>query len=262
MAQMFQLTSDDVCYVSMPLFHSNALMTAWAPALVAGATLALRERFSASQLPLRCPDASAPPTSTTWASPSPTSWTPRSGPTTPTTRCAGCSATRRPRPTWPDSPSGSAARCRTPTAPPKAGPSVQRTPDTPRGALGRALPGTMVVDPETGEECPRAVFDEHGRLLNAEEAIGEMVNPDRRGRVRGLLAQRRGRGGPGAQRLVLDRGPGLPGRERLLLLRRPRLRLVAGRRGELRRRPGRRAAPAAPRRRAGLGLRRARHRGR
>jgi fatty-acyl-CoA synthase len=26
------------------------------------------------------------------------------------------------------------------------------------------------------EECPRAQFDEHGRLLNAEEAIGEIVN--------------------------------------------------------------------------------------
>ena len=59
----------------------------------------------------------------------------------------------------------------------EGGASVQRTPDTPRGALGRALPGTMVVDPDTGEECPRAVFDDEGRLLNAEEAIGEMVNP-------------------------------------------------------------------------------------
>ena len=54
---------------------------------------------------------------------------------------------------------------------------MQRTPDTPRGALGRALHGTMVVDPDTGVECPRAVFDADGRLLNAEEAIGEMVNP-------------------------------------------------------------------------------------
>ena len=39
---------------------------------------------------------------------------------------------------------------------------MQRTPDTPRGALGRALPGTMVVDPDTGVECPRAVFDADG----------------------------------------------------------------------------------------------------
>ena len=33
-----------------------------------------------------------------------------------------------------------------------------------------------MVDAETGEECPRARFDEHGRLLNAEEAIGELVS--------------------------------------------------------------------------------------
>ena len=58
----------------------------------------------------------------------------------------------------------------------EGGASVSRTPDTPRGALGRALPGTLIINPDTGEECPRAVFDEHGRLLNAEEAIGEMVN--------------------------------------------------------------------------------------
>jgi len=34
----------------------------------------------------------------------------------------------------------------------------------------------MVVDSETGEECPRAVFDKRGRLLNAEVAIGELVS--------------------------------------------------------------------------------------
>ena len=58
----------------------------------------------------------------------------------------------------------------------EGGATVQRTPDTPRGALGRAVPGTIVISPETGEECPRAVFDRDGRLLNAEEAIGEMVS--------------------------------------------------------------------------------------
>jgi fatty-acyl-CoA synthase len=58
----------------------------------------------------------------------------------------------------------------------EGGASVTRTPDTPRGALGRALPGTMIMNPETGEESPRAVFDDHGRLLNADEAIGEMVS--------------------------------------------------------------------------------------
>ena len=33
-----------------------------------------------------------------------------------------------------------------------------------------------VLDAETDEECPAAVFDAQGRLQNAEEAIGELVN--------------------------------------------------------------------------------------
>ena len=61
---------------------------------------------------------------------------------------------------------------------------------------------------------------------------------------------------------LLDRRPRLPRRGRLLLLRRPRLRVAAGRRRELRRRAGR-AHPRPPsRRRAGRGLRGARRRGR
>ena len=47
----------------------------------------------------------------------------------------------------------------------------------PSGSLGVAAQDTIAVfDPETGEECPRARFDESGRLLNAEEATGEIVN--------------------------------------------------------------------------------------
>ena len=53
---------------------------------------------------------------------------------------------------------------------------MQRTPDTPPGALGRAPEGTVVLDPATGTECPPARFDDRGRLLNAEEAIGELVS--------------------------------------------------------------------------------------
>jgi fatty-acyl-CoA synthase len=34
----------------------------------------------------------------------------------------------------------------------------------------------MVVDAETGRECPTARFDDDRRLLNAEEAIGELVS--------------------------------------------------------------------------------------
>ncbi|GAA2058381.1 long-chain-fatty-acid--CoA ligase [Catenulispora yoronensis] len=47
-AQHRGLTADDVLYCAMPLFHSNAVIAAWIPALASGATLALRRRFSAS----------------------------------------------------------------------------------------------------------------------------------------------------------------------------------------------------------------------
>ena len=50
-------------------------------------------------------------------------------------------------------------------------------PDPRPGTLGRASPrdDVAVVDPDTGEELPRAVFDERGRLTNAEACIGELV---------------------------------------------------------------------------------------
>jgi len=48
-ASMFALADDDVSYLAMPLFHSNALMAGWAPSLSAGAAVALptagRSRF-------------------------------------------------------------------------------------------------------------------------------------------------------------------------------------------------------------------------
>src|SRR5699024_9165830 len=54
---------------------------------------------------------------------------------------------------------------------------ISLTPDSPRNALG--LPpefmDVRVVDAD-GRECPRAEFDEGGRLLNPDVAIGEIVN--------------------------------------------------------------------------------------
>src|ERR1700691_2736580 len=67
-----------------------------------------------------------------------------------------------------------------PTDRPKAGPPSPAPPTLPPGpppgALGRAPEGTVVLDTGTGEECPPAQFDERGRLLNAETAIGELVS--------------------------------------------------------------------------------------
>jgi fatty-acyl-CoA synthase len=49
LVQRFSITDADVCYLSMPLFHSNALLAGWAVALVAGAAM-VPATFSASGL--------------------------------------------------------------------------------------------------------------------------------------------------------------------------------------------------------------------
>jgi fatty-acyl-CoA synthase len=65
---------------------------------------------------------------------------------------------------------------------------VQRTPDMPAGALGRPLPGVEVLDPSTGARVPDARFDPQGRLLNADEAVGELVNTGGAGFFAGYYA--------------------------------------------------------------------------
>ena len=51
MAMMLELGPEDVGYASMPLFHTNSLMSGFAPALVSGASLSVARRFSASTVP-------------------------------------------------------------------------------------------------------------------------------------------------------------------------------------------------------------------
>jgi fatty-acyl-CoA synthase len=49
-------------------------------------------------------------------------------------------------------------------------------PGSPPNSLGLPVPGlTAVIRKDDGTECPRAQFDAQGRLLNAEEATGEIV---------------------------------------------------------------------------------------
>jgi fatty-acyl-CoA synthase len=176
-AQMYELTKESVCYLSMPLFHSNALMAGWSPALAAGATVALPTggRFSASGF---LPDVRrhgvtyfnyvGKPLSYILATPEQPDDADNSlrrvfgneGAEVDVARFAerfGCTVV--------DS-YGST----------EGGATVQRTPDTPRGALGRAPEGTAVIDPVSGAECLVARFDPEGRLLNAEEATGELVS--------------------------------------------------------------------------------------
>jgi fatty-acyl-CoA synthase len=58
----------------------------------------------------------------------------------------------------------------------ETGLSVVRTPDTPVGSLGRLPEGGAILDPASGEPVAVARFDDQGRLLNFDEAVGELVN--------------------------------------------------------------------------------------
>ncbi|MGW0038990.1 AMP-binding protein [Gordonia sp. NPDC003376] len=47
LAERFSISPDDVVYLSMPMFHSNAMIAGWSVALAGGASIALRRTFSA-----------------------------------------------------------------------------------------------------------------------------------------------------------------------------------------------------------------------
>lgn len=49
LAERFEICADDVVYLSMPMFHSNAVIAGWSVAVAGGASIALRQRFSASR---------------------------------------------------------------------------------------------------------------------------------------------------------------------------------------------------------------------
>lgn len=53
---------------------------------------------------------------------------------------------------------------------------VQRVPGMPPGSLGRPVEGVKVLDPVTMAETPDAELGPDGQLLNADRAIGELVN--------------------------------------------------------------------------------------
>jgi fatty-acyl-CoA synthase len=177
LSAMRGLGPDDVGYLAMPLFHSNAHMAGVAPIMAVGGAWAMRRKFSASGF---LPDVRrygityfnyvgkpltyilATPEAPDDADNTLRSAFGNEGAEHDLARFAerfGCEVV--------DS-YGST----------EGGVAITRTPDTPEGALGVAPPGVVILDPETKEECPRARFGEDGRLLNAEEAIGELANTE------------------------------------------------------------------------------------
>ena len=163
----------------MPLFHGNALMALWAPALANGATVCFTPSFSASGFLADVRFFGA----------------------TFFTYVGKALAYLLATPELPDDADNTLQRGFGTEASPEDQKEFRRRfgaelfegygsseggavaaphPDAPPGALGRpAHPDVVVIDPDTLQPCPAAVLDAAGRVLNSDEAIGEIV--DRRG---------------------------------------------------------------------------------
>ncbi len=174
MTMVLDVGPDDVGYLAMPLFHSNSLMVGLAPALVAGASVGLARRFSASRFLSDVRRYGA-----TWFN-----YTGKP--------LAYLLATPE-QPDDADNPLrlayGNEGSPQVVEAVAKrfgvavvdvfgsteGGIALDRSGGVPRGSVGKLRQGIKVVDPE-GNERDRAVFDGEGRLVNAEECVGELVN--------------------------------------------------------------------------------------
>ncbi|MDD7812797.1 long-chain-fatty-acid--CoA ligase FadD17 [Mycobacterium sp. CSUR Q5927] len=171
LSQRFGLGTSDVCYLSMPLFHSNAVMAGWSVAVAAGASIALRRKFSASGF---IPDVRrfgatyanyvGKPLSYVLATPAQPD-----DADNPLRILYGNEGAPRDLERF-------AARfgCTVVDAfgSTEGGVAIGRTPDTPAGALGPLIDGNTIIDVETGDECPPGV-------------VGELVNASGRGQFRG-----------------------------------------------------------------------------
>ncbi|MDV8001977.1 AMP-binding protein [Rhodococcus sp. IEGM 1408] len=177
LAPSFDLTSEDVIYLSMPMFHSNGVLSGFSPAIAVGATMALARRFSATRFgddvrrygvtymnyvgkplayildtPVRPDDAQT------------------------TLRAAfGNEAAAKDIPAFAER-----FGCRVWDAygSTELAIIIVRTEASPLESIGEPFPGVAVYDPMTGEECPRAVFDENGAVSNLDECVGELVNTE------------------------------------------------------------------------------------
>ncbi len=177
---------DDVCYCPMPLFHGNALMALWGPAVMVGAAIAVRPRFSASEFLDDVRRFGATKFSYVGKAIAYILATPeRPDDAENSLRSAfGTEASVRDRNRF---------RRRFGCyliegyGQSEGGAAINPVPGMPPGALGKPVDDVdlAVISPETGAECPRAVIDPGGRLLNAGEATGEIVNRSGRGKFEG-----------------------------------------------------------------------------
>ncbi|WP_240808412.1 AMP-binding protein [Actinomadura geliboluensis] len=168
------LTPESVVYCPMPLFHSGAVMAAYAPALAAGAELVLRARFSASGV---LPDVRAHGCTYLHYVGKALSYVLATPPgeddaANPLRFAFGNEAAPLEQKAF-----GERFGCFVIDGYGSTETAISLSPDPfgPSGALGKLPADVAVLDPATGEPCPPAVFDAAGRVVNGDEAIGELV---------------------------------------------------------------------------------------
>jgi len=167
---------EDVLYCAMPLFHGNALLSAVFPWMAGGSTLALRRRFSASAFLPDVRESRATFCNTVGRAVAHILATPPTG----HDRDHSLKFVLGPETSAPDK-EAFTDRFGVPLFEgysSSEGAIVLHPVGGARpGALGRPPKGAdiAVVDPVTGQECETARLDGGGRLLNPDEAIGELV---------------------------------------------------------------------------------------
>ena len=170
----FDLGPDDVCYAAMPLFHSNAVVAGWSPAVCAGATI-VPARFSASgfladvrRYGVTYLNYVGKPLAYVLATPE------RPDDADNPLRVAfGNEASDRDIEEF-----GRRFDCEVSDGfgSTELAVIITREPGTPRGSIGKGFEGVAIYDPESVTECAVAEFDADGRLVNADAAVGELVN--------------------------------------------------------------------------------------
>lgn len=174
LVERFELSSADVCYLAMPLFHSNGVAAGWAVAISCGATM-VPAKFSPSRFladirryGVTYMNYVGKPLALVLATPEQPD-----DADNPLRAAFGNEATEHDLERF-------ARRfgCRVVDS---FGSSefavvVMREDGTPPGSIGKGYPGVSVYHSDTVTECAPAIFDRNGTLVNFDEAVGELVN--------------------------------------------------------------------------------------
>jgi fatty-acyl-CoA synthase len=183
LAERYSVETSDVCYVSMPLFHSNSIYAGWGVAMVTGAAM-VPAVFSVSRFlddvrqygvtfmnyvgkPLAY-ILSTPEKSDDHDNPLRVAFGNEAS-----DRDIAEFARRFDCTVWDGFGSTENAVI------------ITREDGCPPGSLGKGFPGVAIYDPDTLQECAIAEFDESGNLLNRDAAVGELVNTTGGGLFRG-----------------------------------------------------------------------------